>query len=185
MSTRLGLGAIAALGIADQLRQRSLIRHQDGSVDARLSSNAMQFGSKTKVSLSNAEVLAVFGGGFCPATPIEAIVTLSGHQDPFPTLIRLEEPGQAAEAMREHILVPDPAYRSRWLARESEPDTRPAALAQLNDLVMRCQVVQLAWNLACHDTHKIVQWLSRTLTDNLELLSLPRLECYTRRAMYE
>lgn len=163
MSTRLGLGAIHSMGVVDELRRRSLIRHEDGFVNSHLNPDLIQFGSKTKLSFSNAEVLAFFGGGFCPAARIDAVVLLAYHQHNTPVLIRLEEPQQAADALREHVLTPDPAYRSRWLTREGTPETQVDAPAQLADFVARCRVAQLTWNPASHGTDEIVGWLSKTL----------------------
>jgi len=149
-TTRLGAGAVAALGLAPRLvgeaasgRSRpdwltSLARSGELS-DASLSAG--------KLSFSNKEVRTLVGGGFMSAAPLDQIVVLRAQDIAQPETARLAEPLGAIE---DHLLVPDPAYRTHWLAARPFREDPVTARQALGRLVADVPVRQLSWSPARH-----------------------------------
>jgi hypothetical protein len=73
-----------------------------------------------KVSLSNAEANDLLGCGFVAATPIETIILLEPVPGAEPAARELDA-AEATTQLAEHVLCPDPAYHSHWLAPVADP----------------------------------------------------------------
>ncbi|MER5431782.1 hypothetical protein [Streptomyces sp. NPDC002588] len=149
MSTRLGVGALRALGVTDDLLRRPLIRHRAGAPSPASSAGARSADPRAKLSLSNEEVFDVIGGGFVSATRVDRVVVLRACATAMPRLSTLT-PAEAVPALREEALLPDPAYRSRWLAHDPRPEPATWTLGHLSALAADVPVAELRWDPHLH-----------------------------------
>lgn len=145
MSTRLGAGAATAMGVPDRLVPiRAGIPQLAGQP------------RPDKVSLSNAEAHDLLGCGFVAATPVETIILLEPVPGTQPSTQDLDQ-AEATTRLAEHVLCPDPAYHSHWLAELADPQGpgetgEPKELAAL--IAAGLPVRQVTWDPALHcDEH--------------------------------
>jgi hypothetical protein len=155
MSTRLSAGSVEAMGLLQALRDRSPIRainpFKHGVADIPVEGPPQL--AADKVWLSNAELHELTGCGFADSTRADSIVVLKNSPRRQPVVAVLD-PVEAADALRDHMLAPDPDYRSRWLACDPAPESRQPALSRLDQLLRERRVSRVAWNPALHcDEH--------------------------------
>ncbi|MDF3290306.1 hypothetical protein [Streptomyces silvisoli] len=153
MSTRLGPGSASALGIASAM---------DGHIPIRstLSQPGTPQSGPDKLSLSNAEVYAALGCGFTPTTPIESLLVLQPSPDVSPRVTDVD-PAEAVGHLAEHLLSPDPAYRSRWLAAQPDAATTADPRALAAAIVAQLPVAQVVWDPVLHCDDGAATLLSR------------------------
>lgn len=145
-STRLGAGSVRALGIMDALGEVAPIRAIN-PFNQDLPDQSYQGMSEPKVSLSNREVHQLLGVRFAPAARAHEIILLArgGFRS------RLLPPAQAREALREHLLAPDPDYPDQWLRPIRSPAPQAAAaLRRLAALVSSVPVTRVQWHPRAH-----------------------------------
>jgi hypothetical protein len=151
MSTRLGAGSVEAMGLIQALRDRSPIRainpFKQGATDIPV--EGLPPLAADKVWLSNAELHELTGCGFADSTRADSIVVLERSTRRHAVVDALD-PDEAADALRDHMLAPDPDYRSRWLACDPEPELRQPALSGLLLLLRERRVSRVAWDPALH-----------------------------------
>ncbi|MGW7466960.1 hypothetical protein ACWGJT_20195 [Streptomyces xantholiticus] len=152
VSTRLGAGSVAALGILEALRGRAPVRAINpfksgaGAVPVQRSEPGLPL---DKVWLSNREVMEILGLPFTATTRPDTIVVLERSACEEPVFERLDAVAAAA-ALRPHLLAPDPDYRSRWLARDPSPESAEPALSGLAELLRAHTVTRLRWDPSTH-----------------------------------
>lgn len=139
MTTRLGAGSVDALGLLGRLADRAPVR-------------------AGKFCLSNALVDELLGCPFTPATVVDEIVLLE-RVPHAPARVTALTGQDATAAVAEHLLTPDPLYRSRWLAADPTPEPAPAAPHTLADLVARRAVSRLSWDPTRHCDERVGQLL--------------------------
>ncbi|MFF5563247.1 hypothetical protein ACFY7Z_14295 [Streptomyces sp. NPDC012623] len=152
VSTRLGAGAVAALGILDALRGHVPVRAIN---PFRAGAGATPAGRPDpgpppeKVWLSNSEVNDLLGAPFTAVTHPDTLVVLERAAADEPAIARLDA-ADAATALLPYLLAPDPDYRSRWLAADPAPERAEPVRAALAALVRERPVFRLRWNPALH-----------------------------------
>ncbi|MFJ8823130.1 hypothetical protein ACIREE_15235 [Streptomyces sp. NPDC102467] len=149
-TTRLGAGAVAALGLAPRLAgEAALGRSRPDWLASLARSGVLNEASRSagKLSLSNRDVRTLVGGGFLSAAPLDQIVVLRAQDIARPEATHFADPLAAVEA---HLLVPDPAYRTHWLAARPFREDAAAARRALGRLVADVPVRQLSWSPARH-----------------------------------
>lgn len=145
-TTRLGAGAVAALGLAPRLAGEARPGRSRPDWLASLAEHGRlpdRSRSADKLSLGNMEVRALVGGGFVSAAPLDGIVVLRANGAPQPTLTHPAEPLAAVET---HLLVPDPAYRTHWLSVRPFREDPATARSALRRLVADVPVRELCWS---------------------------------------
>lgn len=151
MSTRLGAGAVRALGLVDVLRERAPIRainpFRRAAVEAPTETTS-RYGLD-KVWLSNAEIHELLGVGFASATTVDSIVVLAGAVDGEPRVEPLT-PDEAAAELAAHLMAPDPDFRSRWLAADPTPESPRDVRRPLENLVRDRAASRVVWDPARH-----------------------------------
>lgn len=141
MSTRLARGSADALGVAEGLGGRTPIRAEGHRL------------AQVKLSLSNAEVHELVGGGFTPAAAVGRLIVLDAAGSAEPRVVALPA-SEAKKALGEHLLVPDPAYRSRWLAPDPAPERTLGTEDELFAATSQVPALGVAWDPASHcDEH--------------------------------
>ncbi|MFJ9424548.1 hypothetical protein [Streptomyces sp. NPDC101249] len=149
MSTRLGAGAVSALGILDALRGHAPVRAINPfRADAAPAPERPAPGAD-KVWLSNSEVHDLLGAPFTPVTRPDVLVVLERAACPEPAFTRLDA-ADAVTALAPYLLDPDPDYRSRWLAADPAPGPTAPARSDLAALVGTRPVFRLRWDPARH-----------------------------------
>ncbi|MET9498473.1 hypothetical protein [Streptomyces sp. NPDC006552] len=149
-TTRLGAGAVAALGLASQLMGEASVGRSRPDWLAELArSGVLSESSRSagKLSLANKEVRTLVGGGCLSAAPLDGIVELRAQDVVRPEPTR---PANPLGALETHLLVPDPAYRTHWLAARPFREDPSAARRALARLVAEVPVRQLRWSPARH-----------------------------------
>ncbi|MFF5858529.1 hypothetical protein ACFY8B_23355 [Streptomyces sp. NPDC012751] len=152
VSTRLGAGSVAALGILDKLRGHAPVRAINpfrSGVDATPARRPEPGLPLDKVWLSNSEVDDLLGVPFTAAAHADTLVVLEPATGGEPSVARLDA-AEAAAALHPYLLAPDPDYRSRWLAADPAPERAEPARAGLAGLVRECPVFRLRWDPAAH-----------------------------------
>ncbi|MFD4543089.1 hypothetical protein [Streptomyces bauhiniae] len=147
---RLGAGAVGALGLASRLMGGTPAGRSRPDWLAELArSGVLDEGSRSagKLSLANKEVRTLVGGGCVSAAPLDGIVELRAQDVVRPKPTCPAEPLGAVEA---HLLVPDPAYRTHWLAARPFREEPSAARRALERLVADVPVRRLSWSPARH-----------------------------------
>ncbi|MDJ1130759.1 hypothetical protein [Streptomyces iconiensis] len=155
MSTRLTAEAALTLGIAPG-RSDSLIRHGEAAV--------RRPDPKGKISLSNEEMYRLAGVEFTTATRVDQLMLLENTGVVRPVTRPLPA-AEAGAALREHILVPDTAYRSRWLAADPRPEPAGQLAAALRHLVGALPARHSAWTPATHERDFLLNWLTQPADD--------------------
>lgn len=157
-STRLGLGAVRAFGLLDQLSAAAPIRAIN-PFNPDLPHQSYLGMKEKKVSLANGEVAALLGSLFTAAAPLHRVLVLqAGPRDIFRR--EIIEPCAARHLLTEHLMEPDADYPDRWVRREPAPP-RPQRLAELIDrLVAQVEVERVVWSPPVHCDEETTQRLT-------------------------
>ncbi|MGW4802226.1 hypothetical protein ACWEPC_58415 [Nonomuraea sp. NPDC004297] len=152
MSTRLGAGAVRALGVESALRERVPIRSINPfqREAAKVPAEAVTQVGLDKVWLSNGEVYELLGCGFAAATTADDFIILENASVAAPLVEQLS-PREAAVELAKHLMAPDPDFRSLWLAEEPKLEPSGATARNMFDQLLRERVVtRIAWNPTRH-----------------------------------
>ncbi|GAA2264923.1 hypothetical protein GCM10010145_43640 [Streptomyces ruber] len=150
LSTRLTQEAAAGLGIEPGEKSR-LIRHGEAAV--------RRPDPKNKISLSNEEMRRLAGVEFVASARIDGLVLLENtgadapHSSPVPG-------ADAVAALAEHILVPDTAYRGRWLSADPSPEPAGDVKGRIGELAAAVPARRGAWTPATYGRDVLAAWLA-------------------------
>jgi hypothetical protein len=150
LSVRLTQEAAAGLGISPG-EKNELIRHGEAAV--------RRPDPRNKLSFSNGEIRRLAGVGFVAATRIDRLVLLEDTGVPEPLSGPVGE-ADAVAALAEHILVPDTAYRGRWLSADPGPEPAGDVTGRLRDLAAAVPARRGAWTPATYDSGVLGAWLA-------------------------
>ncbi|GAB2962942.1 hypothetical protein [Streptomyces heilongjiangensis] len=150
LSTRLTREAAAGLGIAPGETDR-LIRHGEAAV--------RRPDPKGKISLSNEEMRRLAGVEFLASARIDMLVLLDNTGAPRPLSGPLAE-DEAVAALAEHILVPDTAYRGRWLSADASPEPAGDVKDRLRELAAAVPARHATWTPATYKSDVLAAWLA-------------------------
>ncbi|MBL1097933.1 hypothetical protein [Streptomyces coffeae] len=158
LSTRLTREAALGLGIAPDERD-TLIRHGEAAV--------RRPDPKGKLSLSNGEMHRLAGVEFAASTRIDQLVVLENTGTPRP-LSRPLPAARAVTALAEHVLVPDTAYRSRWLSADPSPEPADDPTGRLRALAAAVPARHGVWTPATYGRDTLTAWLTTSADDTTE-----------------
>jgi hypothetical protein len=150
LSVRLTQEAATGLGIAPREKNK-LIRHGEAAV--------RRPDPKNKMSLSNGEMRRLAGVEFLASARIDRLVLLENTGAPEP-LSRTVPAAEAVAALAEHILVPDTAYRTRWLSADPTPEHAGDPMSRLRELAAAVPALHGEWTPTTYDSGVLGAWLT-------------------------